>query len=735
MAEPSWDSTSPVEELSNSQGTDVPKWDDTEDVEKKYGTTSGILKSAGLGAARGVSFGLSDQALSRTGLMTPGEIRAYQEANPVASGVGEVTGVLGAAIAPEAGLLGAVSAPIKAVTKLGSAVTKSALPATESLLASKVLSNAAAHGLGSAVEGAAYGLGKSVSEDALGDPDALGEKLASNIGYSALIGGALGGTFGGAKAAIQNKFPKFLSEVDQKAIEQGDFKAMANDLNISESEKSSYIDGITKLKPNASEIQAAAKELDNAPVLPGMISDNKSVQKVQSSLLESAPTFAGEKARQLAKEGYDKTRAVVDNAIGVDADFTKASLGDHLKEMVSTKVEEQVAPITALYDELKSRYQLIPTSEKSINQIAGNIRNIEDVPLSPQARAIAESAAERVESLKTVDDVKRLRSILNSELGIGATPIQKRVTAIISDKLSNLEESSIVKFAENQMKTDVAKEKILSLLEQREATNAQYTVFRDKIERLAEALGRKRIHGPGDFLDFLEDLTPEKIADKLTNKNNSQFLDWFSKEFPEGMGAISQYQKGLIREAASRGGEFNIKKAISEIEKLPKEFRGKIFTQEELQKIQYAKTYLDAFPKNFNPSGTAGAIKTNSFFESPTKYLTANAADSLKEKYINFATSSSELVDKLSTIERSAAQTTRKLAKGVSNVFAYESASSSARNLIAVNKTDRRDKHDKVQPIISEENANPEKMLENLQKTLSHYTNMLQIRRLEFKKP
>lgn len=180
------------------------------------------LAAAAAGAARGVSFGLSDQALTGTGLVAPETLAGLKKYNPVSSGLGEAAGIGGSLLATaggsgaaEAGLEGAnvartafgvadLANPVAAVSKLGARVSEAATPATQaaaslianpetSSLANRIISQASASALGSAVEGSAYGLGQSISENALGDPDLNGEKVLSNIGYSGLFGGALGG--------------------------------------------------------------------------------------------------------------------------------------------------------------------------------------------------------------------------------------------------------------------------------------------------------------------------------------------------------------------------------------------------------------------------------------------------------------------------------------------------------------------------------------------------------------
>ena len=62
------------------------------DLEEKYGGVGGGLAATGLAAARGRTFGLSDVAGSALGYREA--IKGYEEANPIASTIGEVLGVL-----------------------------------------------------------------------------------------------------------------------------------------------------------------------------------------------------------------------------------------------------------------------------------------------------------------------------------------------------------------------------------------------------------------------------------------------------------------------------------------------------------------------------------------------------------------------------------------------------------------------------------------------------------------
>lgn len=705
-------------------------FDKLQDDSERYGGVSGGLKAFGLGAGRSATFGLSDEFLVNSGAMKPEDIKAYGEQNPISSGAGEVAGVLGAILAPEGEILGAASAPVRGVAELGGAATEAALPLAQraaslavnpetSPVVHKILSQAGAHAAGSAVEGAAYGLGQSVSEHALGDPDLNAEKVIANVGTAALLGGGLGAVFGAGKGAIQAKFPKFLSEVDKAAVESGDFEAIAKASDLSESDKNGFLDGLRKRKSDAKEIEAAAKEI-GAPVLPGMVSANETVQHVQSSLLESDMSYAALRAREIAGQGLEKAGAAVEGSLGAEGDATRATLGEGLGQMVSGRVDELNKPIGELYNELSGRYETIPLSEKSAPSIARNIRAIDEIRLSPSSpeAKIAARVADEIENLKTVDDVRKYKSMLNRSVSPTASSGEKHMVSVLSEKLSNLEQNSVVRFAENVMKTDKAEAKIKSLLDLREAADAQYSVFKDKLNRLGDILGKRRVYGAQDLLHHIENMTPEQIANKLLNKNNSRALDWFAREFPEGMASISQYQKGLIKEAAMKGGEFNIRRALSEIDKLPKEYRHKIFSPQELERLGYAKKYMDAFPKKYNTSNTANASALRSFFQSPTGAVAANARDFAMQKFLDAATAGGDatgsFIEGLSTVERQAAKTTKAISSGVNQIFSTKEAGSPVKGYLAISSKDRRDSHDKAHTEISSYIADPERLINKL---------------------
>jgi hypothetical protein len=160
-----------------------------------------------LAAARGASLGLSDAALTGSGLVAPETLRNIEEQNPWASGAFEV----GGAIAP-AVVSGGTAIPAKAAMKgaaaLGELAAKKAT--TE---AGKRITKMAATG---AAEGAAFGAGNLVSDIALENQKLSAESIIGTVGPGIVFGGGLGGAIGAGASALKGA-TKFASPVTRRA--------------------------------------------------------------------------------------------------------------------------------------------------------------------------------------------------------------------------------------------------------------------------------------------------------------------------------------------------------------------------------------------------------------------------------------------------------------------------------------------------------------------------------------
>jgi hypothetical protein len=297
-----------------------------------------------------------------------------------------------------------------------------------------------------------------------------------------------------------------------------------------------------------------------------------------------------------------------------------------------------------------------------------------------------------------VDDVKAYKSILGRSISPTAPAGERRMAGIIADKLSDLENSSIESMAKNSGNAE-----IMNLIPARQAANSAYKGFIGKVQTLSEQLGKGRVYGVQDGLNFINNLTPEEIVTKLYSKKDSEFIKFFGKEFPEQMELMKDFQKGAIRDAASKTGEMSPKLVFNQVNKLEPEIKGSIFSPEELQKLQDSETYIRAMPKNFNPSGTAHVDAMRGFFEHPMGAVIANARDMGLEKFIKLVSASPE-INKAVTLAKAAVKGEKAIQSGVKSIFSpddlkippYQGGSESERS--------------KLDKMVSNYLKNPEKM-------------------------
>lgn len=180
---------------------DTPEFRQQQALKRQYGEGLGNeVIAGGLGAARTLSFGLSDLALAKSGAMSPEELTARKELNPDAT----LTGELGAFALPLVGQalgamgigaaargISAATSGVRGVTSLGEALGAATAKATGSALV-----GSAAH---VAAESLAYNLAHNVSEAALGDKDLTAQRLLAHSGEALALGAGLG--FGAPLAA------------------------------------------------------------------------------------------------------------------------------------------------------------------------------------------------------------------------------------------------------------------------------------------------------------------------------------------------------------------------------------------------------------------------------------------------------------------------------------------------------------------------------------------------------
>src|SRR6476659_833570 len=203
---------------------DVAKMEAHEREKEQYSGTGSEIKAGAAGAARGLTFGASDWALTRSDAVDPRTLERLKEYQPEASAAGENGGVAGGPLLPT----GWVGAGVKGAAAAGGLAGRLAARGLAAAglegggLAARALAQGLSGGIGAATEGALYGAGQGVSEAALGDPEDAASKIIAHTGMGALFGGVLGagaGALGAVGRRVMEESAAAASRLGRTATE------------------------------------------------------------------------------------------------------------------------------------------------------------------------------------------------------------------------------------------------------------------------------------------------------------------------------------------------------------------------------------------------------------------------------------------------------------------------------------------------------------------------------------
>jgi hypothetical protein len=722
-----------------SNGYSIPSASEEAELkdQAKFGDTAGALKTYAANTANTLSFGGTNQILTKSGAVDPSTLTKLNKYNPNAAIAGDVTGAIipalatdGASLAAEgaegaSGILGAVTAPMRAVSKVGSAVTEAATPLAKKVaglvvnpetspMVHGILSSGAAHFAGSAVEGAAFGMGQSVSEEALGDPELNAQKLMSNIGYSALLGGGLGAALGAGSAAFRKAIPTVRDTLDSAGVQAPkDFESTVR-LGAGE-DKQSVLDGLKKLKPNVSDISTAADEL-NVPTFAGQVSSSDATQKAWSMLSQS-PTHFGVAEKQAIDQAMNQIQGHIGEVFsaGNETAGTLAETGDKIGSSLTDKLAERYAPIKQAYSELKDAKADINLNESDYGKLRNAIQeSIVDNKFSrgTAGRKLLETWQEGIGEMHTLADLQdytqtfwRETNAMEKGTQVAAASAKAKVDGVVDGLIKNLAD---------KIQDPAQKAMVEGLTDKLTAARAGYKGLVGDMEELGSVLGKNRVGGPDSFIDFLKELGPEKMADKLFQKKNSRFIESFSQKYPEEWGMLKGYQRNKIFTSNLRDGQFNLNGSLKEVYRYEPELRRAMFDDAELRKLSAAKTYVEAFPKNFNPSGTATGLGWMSFLSNPASAAVQHLRDfglSKGFKSITESVGNSQSVQQLATVERLAQKTSGTIAQLSKSIF---NSSPNAVNAASAHSMNT-EKHEDTVKMVDDLANNPDKMLKTLE--------------------
>lgn len=211
--DPTWDATAPIDQPVVAQNvtqpqpnpghaSNIPTWDNTEDLKEKYGTLQQEILAGVESAASAATLGTSRHLENLSGLTTPEAQFHREKVNEIPSFIGNIVGT-GALIGATGGV-GSVLGEGATAAKAAANFYKTAN------LSTKIGAMGA--------EGAILGAGNAISDAAMGDPNINAQMVLAHVGMGAALGAGGGllfeGILPGAKNAILN-VPKKIGAVKE----------------------------------------------------------------------------------------------------------------------------------------------------------------------------------------------------------------------------------------------------------------------------------------------------------------------------------------------------------------------------------------------------------------------------------------------------------------------------------------------------------------------------------------
>jgi hypothetical protein len=664
------------------------------------------------------TFGLSTQLEAAAGV-DPAEMEARREANPTLTGiVGPAIGIAGSLLAaPEAGAVKAIGGAAEATGGLtalgkylpvnlasqatqkiaekvapavGKGVSLIANPETKPVV-NAILKNAGSQAIGSSVEGALYGLGTAIDENALGDPEALGDKLLAHVGFGAALGtglGAIAGGIGGAVSGrqVEKEIAKLskadamtMTPTDAARATVGDFETAIRASDIKDKEgilgELKKLTGVKELTAEAGEIRKIAEEL-GVTVQPFQISKSKVVRRAGDFLLSGQPTIASAEFVKEASANFQKVAQVAEQQITTGPGrLTELEFGREVKKSLIEDLEKRLSPIEELYEAVKNQNERISLSKKDIKDIQKAVLSIDDVYKAPSF-----SASKAAKNLVTVDlprqatleDLRSLRVRFSKNLQSTASPDEKRVFGIVTSVLKDIEDNIILREARE---LPLFKEQYEATHDIAKVANKEFKEYITRASELAEGLGKSRVYSANDIIRFIDELDPQVLAKRIFRESKIEFAQFIEKNFPQVMAKARQYRLDeLHAESLNNAGVFDPKKFYRNYKKLQPEIRDMLFARDQRGKIDQVQKYLSSFPEKFNPSETGYTEAFFQAFSGAGQFVEANIRDSVMKRLIDWSVSTGDMktahnMTILYKIEKSAQEVSAKIQKGVKGMF------------------------------------------------------------------
>jgi hypothetical protein len=579
------------------------------------------FEAAGVSLASGLTLGISDQILQKTGAYTEEELSNLSEANPIISTIGEI----GGAIAPALFSGGSsIAASIAAKTPAALAIRageKAAVSAFTGKVLSKTTSDVAKKaiemGVGSAVEGSLFGAGQLLKEEALGNAEFNGENLVSYMGMGALTGGAVGFGVSALSSSASNVFKKGrdkILELEKKYIKGADKDISEGVINKIEKEQglddyaekrgistedlqSKYDDD---LEFERSQKLKEASDALGVPLTPGMASGNPLFKELEGSLGKSK-SIAGQLTSKEIEKTHKALEVFKDSLFKEARDIDPFEVGSMAKEGLKAKFSDEIMPAKMIYNDLDGILKETPLTESLKKRLITE----RGKDFAVRVAGDGEKWVDKISKLETIDDAKQFRTMIGQSMRAEKDPFQKKFLSDLYDGVTTLRSNAIKYNLKGRpfVNKEVFRGDVADALD---LADTMYAKAHDEYSFLRDQFGIKS-RNMDDFIEQFEELSEEEIAKKIMSLKDTTTAKKFQAYSPEVYDIARASYLNEVAKKTLHKGDFSPAKLVSALKNKPKRELEILFPNHKDPKelLRHYETIVNDLPPLTNPSGTA----------------------------------------------------------------------------------------------------------------------------------
>lgn len=378
--------------------------------------------------------------------------------------------------------------------------------------------------------------------------------------------------------------------------------------------------GAGTVKEGAEEIGKAASRL-GAEATEGMLKTSPHIQALESSL-EQSPTLAGSIVRNKKQAVYDVLKKGSEKAVQDATSFTKAEVGSKIKDSIVSGIGEKVAIPQEFYQRFAKEAPMIEIDPKSAMRVAKNIRQH---PYAVAVRGSADEAlanrlADSLEGNKSLEQLRNLKTYVGRQMQGAESPTQQAILGQAYDSLSRLEQNSVKRNVIKNIGSKYGEMEGKELLGELKKSNALYAKLYEDIGVIKEAGKIKKQMTYNQFIDALEKIPDEQLADKLFKTNDYKSLEKIKKTFPDEFELMRASRLADIEQKSMTKGQMDPSKLLKNVKSLGPESKNLLFGEDSVKVIKDLETVVNSLPPMIGPSGTPKGIEWANYM-SPGQWI------------------------------------------------------------------------------------------------------------------